>query len=892
MHEENTNNPSGINEDELINEDDSYQIEKILACRKPLNAREKNYAEVYDEIMSLDTADYSPFDNYKFLIKWEGLEYSYSTWEDQYIVLNSRDKLSKYFEVRKKKRNLRKIASIDPPTKPINLVDKPAYIEDDLFDYQIVGLNWLINGYLQKNSAILSDELGLGKEIQALCFLRFLSMEMDLDGPFLVVTPSNNLNYWQRETLKWCPNLDVIIYGGDNASRRKINDYEFFNMKNKKHSQYLKPKFQIAITTFAYVNSDINKLKKIKWEVVVIDDAQKLKSNESRLYRLCNDLKPVHKVVLSGAPGESSVDEMVNLAKYVIPNKPRLMDDLKEIASILVPKPINSSERKLNTTEEDKGNALRKLSSILEKYMLKRTALDMNMEFTDLEEKVIKLDLTNNQKLLYKNVLLKNQNLFPNAEGVHPRYNSRNVRKNAESIKYTYTNTMTNLNAVCNHPHLYYLKNFNSEPKQNKFDEEIVSISNKLTFLERLIPKLLAKSHRLIIFTQFPLMLDFIEQFFIFKDLEYERIDGATRSSDKKLSVNNFVSQRSKILAVSADVGDLGIDLSPSDVLILVDNKINIYKDAQAFCKVTPKHKKNKLLVYRLVSQYTIEDKIVGNALSRVLHGETIQNPLDQSKHEKGFLEGILKYGSKDLFKESLENNKVLEIPDEKLDEIIMQQAKESGNAQHVKVHDLNEFHVSGLTTTAFSFQTKLRSQAQNNGPSSEESKLDRVPNIVENQVAEKTEEKATPIMKLNKEDTFDNQNSVEGMDLEQNHTEDEQALTDQLDIEIPVNTAIAELNIPLKMNIESDINEIEQKKEISEDFSEEDGDKLIAPNNGSYEGIENYYNQLGEEIKDKESDSLSRTCNLEEFVRLKFLEFMLKYEVFHFRVEDVFARY
>jgi len=555
------------------------------------------------------------------------------------------------------------------------------------------------------------------------------------------------------------------------------------------------------------------------------------------LYRLCAELKPNYKVVLNGAPGDSSVEEMIHLARYIIPNKARLVDEVEEIASILVPKPINSASRKTNTSEEDKGNALKKLSTILEKYTLKRTAQDINFEFTELEEKVIKINLTNSQKQLYKSTILKNNSLVAIIEGVQAKQALRNVKKNLDSVKYSLSNTLASLGLICNHPNLYSLKNLYFGSDKARFDEEILNISNKLICLRELIPQLLSAGNKLLIFTQFSLILDFIEHILIYKDLNYERIDRATRSADKKVNVENFKKGLSKILIISADVGDLGMELSSNEVFILMDSQFNIYKDIQAFCKAYPKEKENKITVYRFVSQSTVEERIVVNALKRVAKGEIITNPVDQSKHDKGVVESILKFGAQELLHGTFQanNNTLLDIPNPKIKEIIESKPQESGNPQHIKVYDFNEFFLN-----RFSYIDIPVVDSEKNVIEIEE---------VKTKDTEKSEEKI--LEEIPKSKTPENQTLV----LESQSPQNDSTVEAKPEIEIEnkeePTTTNQNQTVPLQLTKDSKIL----------DYSDN-----LKP--------------VFEEIQSKDASELQKLCGLDDFVRLKFLEFILKYEV------------
>mmetsp|Transcript_36052 Transcript_36052/g.32431 ORF Transcript_36052/g.32431 Transcript_36052/m.32431 type:complete len:156 (-) Transcript_36052:1526-1993(-) len=153
--------------------------------------------------------------------------------------------------------------------------------------------------------------------------------------------------------------------------------------------------------------------------------------------------------------------------------------------------------------------------------------------------------------------------------------------------------------------------------------------SNKLRFLDKAIPKLLERGHKILIFTQFVLMLDIIEEFLSFRKLEFERLDGTTRNQDRQHIIDNFENGKSKIFILSTRAGGLGINLTSSDTVIFVDSDFNPYRDIQAFCRAYRIGQKNKVMVYRLVSNHTVEEKIVENATKKLMLGEMIINPID-----------------------------------------------------------------------------------------------------------------------------------------------------------------------------------------------------------------------------------------------------------------------
>ena len=690
-------------EENPLNQDDSYRVERILSCKRPLSANKKSNNAIYQDILNLSVKSKPPVNNYKFLIKWEDLEYRYTTWEDEFIILKFKDKVTKYFENRKKKKKAKKVDTSESPGKLIRLNTQPDFFEGKLFEYQLEGVNWLINQYIQKNNAILADEMGLGKTIQTLCLLKYLNMQFGLEGPFLIVAPASTIFNWQREASRWCSNFDVIIYAGDATSRRKIIDHEYIVKKEKYSSHDLKPRFHMAITTYNFINQDIARLKKTKWEVIVVDEAQRLKNSESKLYKLCGDLETNFKLLLTGTPIQNTIDELISLVKYIIPSKSNLVDEIEELTAALVTKPGVSMTAKKDVTDEQREDALKKLKAILKNHMLRRTVQDANLKFPELEEKIVKLNLTNVQKHLYKNILLKNYSVLANAESVLGKSLGKGKRT-SDNLRVSLINILTHLRLVCDHPDLFYSRSFNFDGNEATFEDQILSGSNKLKFLDKIIPRFLDAGHKILMFTQFVLMLDIVEEFLIFKNYEYERLDGTTRNIDRQKIIDSFNNGRSKIFILSTRAGGLGINLTSSDTVVFIDSDFNPYRDIQAFCRAYRIGQKNKVMVYRLVSKYTVEEKIVENATKKLMLGEMIINPIDQSKNDKGVVESILRHGAMELFDKTFDQENDDEITEDKLNELLSREPKPVEDIKQVKVNDLNDFYLSGFNFIDFNF--------------------------------------------------------------------------------------------------------------------------------------------------------------------------------------------
>ena len=177
----------------------------------------KNYTETGALVNQVD-----------YLSKWYGLPYSESTWEDGGLISRfSQDKIDAYLIRERSDRIPAKSAKVlRQRPKFAAFKRQPEYLGRaagmSLRDYQLGGLNWLVNAWCKGHSVILADEMGLGKTIQVISFLSCLHHTHSLFGPFLLVVPLSTIAAWQREFSVWAPDINLVVYLGDITSRSKV----------------------------------------------------------------------------------------------------------------------------------------------------------------------------------------------------------------------------------------------------------------------------------------------------------------------------------------------------------------------------------------------------------------------------------------------------------------------------------------------------------------------------------------------------------------------------------------------------------------------------------------------------------------------------------------------
>lgn len=139
--------------------------------------------------------------------------------------------------------------------------ESPGFIQGQMRDYQVAGLNWLISLHENGISGILADEMGLGKTLQTISFLGYLRHIMDITGPHLVIVPKSTLDNWKREFAKWTPEVNVLVLQGAKDERHALIN-----------ERLIDEKFDVCVTSYEMILREKSHLKKFAWEYIIIDE--------------------------------------------------------------------------------------------------------------------------------------------------------------------------------------------------------------------------------------------------------------------------------------------------------------------------------------------------------------------------------------------------------------------------------------------------------------------------------------------------------------------------------------------------------------------------------------------------------------------------------------------
>ncbi|XP_019855875.1 PREDICTED: chromodomain-helicase-DNA-binding protein 5-like isoform X1 [Amphimedon queenslandica] len=588
-----------------------------------------------------------------YLVKWKDLPYDKATWEaldesshirgaaaaiKQYEEMNR----AKYHQEapvvtkKKKQKTPKQPKPVDPKKKYTVQPDYISQTGGTLHPYQLEGINWIRFSWAQNTNTILADEMGLGKTIQTISFLYSLVKEGHTNGPFLISAPLSTIINWEREFEFWAPDLYVVTYHGSKDNRAIIREHEFSFVSGavkgtSKQLQRVKKdlpiKFNVLLTSYEYVSVDATVLQSINWAVLVVDEAHRLKNNQSKFFRVLSQYKIKYKLLLTGTPLQNNLEELFHLLNFLSRDNFNSLEEFQE-----------------EFADISKEDQVSKLHDMLAPHLLRRLKADVLKNIPSKTELIVRVDLAPMQKKFYRWILTKNFEKL-NTKGAKP---------------VSLINIMMDLKKCSNHPYLFPTAAEEAPLTAGGYYEgtALIASSGKLIVLEKMLKKLKESGHRVLIFSQMTKMLDILEDFLEHLSYKYERIDGGVTGSERQQCIDRFNAPGAEqfVFLLSTRAGGLGINLASADTVIIFDSDWNPHNDVQAFSRAHRIGQANKVMIYRFVTRNSVEERVCEVAkrkmmLTHLVVRGGLGSTTNQPSLSKRELDDILKFGTQDLFK-------------------------------------------------------------------------------------------------------------------------------------------------------------------------------------------------------------------------------------------------
>ena len=530
-------------------------------------------------------------DEGKYLVVWKGLDYNEATWENEEDIDDTNA-----MESFRQRNNYDLVRDLPPPPIPDPSQYKP-FGDDyplpnfpnglELRDYQIEGINWLRQCWYNHRNAILADEMGLGKTVQGVNIIYDLYRNGNR-GPFLVVAPLSTLDQWVREFRNWTP-LNVVKFTG--PGKDVIAKYELYYPDTEV------TKFNVILTNPDVLIQSETIFKPIVWHYVIVDEAHELKNYQTKRYEFIESMRIQYLLLMTGTPIQNNMSELWALMHLLDPRK---FNNLELFLEKYSPKEDANSN----------SEAISELQELIRPYMLRRKKNDVEHSIGKKEETIVNVELTRVQKMLYRTLI---EQKIPEMKAQSKGVKALPAQKNLAM----------QLRKACCHPFLIedYQSIIGDIIKDWSEIDQLVKSSGKMVFLDKLLEKLKKADQKVLIFSQFKIVLDLIGRFLDYRGYTYERIDGSSHGNDRQKKMDRFNDPNEDLFVflLSTRAGGLGLNLTAASTVIIYDSDWNPQNDVQAQARCHRiGQKAEKVVVYRLITRGTYESEMFDRASKKL----------------------------------------------------------------------------------------------------------------------------------------------------------------------------------------------------------------------------------------------------------------------------------
>ncbi len=447
----------------------------------------------------------------------------------------------------------------------------PKSLNVNLREYQKVGVQWLRMLDFYGLGGILADDMGLGKTVQILCVIcayleEFSSQEQNEEKeykkPTLVVCPSSLCLNWQNEIEKFTIGVtSIVIHGTLEERKNQISNI---------------PNYNIAITSYELLKRDIEEYKQHNYEFkyIIADEAQYIKNNNTQNAKAIKNIKAQTRFALTGTPIENSLSELWSIFDFIMPGYLFGYRKYKELYETPIIK-------------ENDEQAMQKLKKLIEPFVLRRIKGEVLKELPDKIVTVLNNQMTEEQQQIYLSYLSQ------------AKINAmQEIKENGiEKSQIKILALITRLRQICCHPSLF-IENYKNE-------------SGKLNQCIEIIKDAIQSGHKILLFSGYTSMFEIIEKELNKEGIEYLKLTGQTKVSERINLVDEFNNNPDKkLFLISLKAGGTGLNLIGADMVIHYDPWWNLSAENQATDRTYRIGQKRNVQVYKLITKNSIEEKI------------------------------------------------------------------------------------------------------------------------------------------------------------------------------------------------------------------------------------------------------------------------------------------
>ncbi|XP_025069036.1 DNA excision repair protein ERCC-6-like [Alligator sinensis] len=472
--------------------------------------------------------------------------------------------------------------------------------------------------------------MGLGKTIQIIAFLSGM-FDSELIQFVLLVVPTTLVSNWVREFARWTPGMRVKEFHGVSKTERTRN------------LERIRRKTGILITTYHMLINNWQQLctadNSLVWDYVILDEAHKIKSPSTKTTRCVHLIPAKNRILLTGTPVQNNLREMWSLFDFACQGS--LLGTAKTFKMEYENPITRAREKDAMPGERALGLKISEnLMSLIKPYFLRRTKEDIQKKHkSDQQEIHFPEEKSENIAPVMPSLSRKNDfivwvYLAPVQEEIYRNFLSLDHVKELLLTTRSPLAELTVLKKLCDHPRLLPARacsqlglgdNYSEQDDENeegtfsggnKIDhvsiEALIQESGKLVFLTGLLERLRKEGHRTLVFSQSRKMLDIMERILTQKHFKIMRLDGTiSHVAEREKRISMFQSNKDySVFLLTTQVGGVGITLTAATRVVIFDPSWNPATDAQAVDRAYRIGQKENVVIYRLITCGTVEEKI------------------------------------------------------------------------------------------------------------------------------------------------------------------------------------------------------------------------------------------------------------------------------------------
>ncbi|XP_060070138.1 DNA excision repair protein ERCC-6-like [Ylistrum balloti] len=517
------------------------------------------------------------------------------------------------------------------------LVGNEFYLYKDLYnklyDHQKAGVLWLWSLNKKRKGGILGDDMGLGKTIQVIAFLSGL-FDMDKVHSVLIVMPVSLISNWEKEFKKWAPGIRVTLFHG--SSKR---EKERALTKVQRRGGVCLTSYGLVVTSFEQLSQKEG--RDFEWDYMILDEGHKIK-NPTKTTKGVHAIGAKNRIVLTGTPVQNNLKELWALFDFV--HKGALLGTARTFKMEYDTPITRARERDATAGERHLGMMMAdSLKNIIAPYFLRRTKAEVAKKERNLDDNTVEGEENGQEQKQIKMPTMTRKNDFivwlfltRTQQQIYQDFLSLDSVKELLMTKKSPLVALTVLKKITDHPRLLTkracaqlgldgedaMDNSLLESEEglssaateihNIDDSTLINESGKLIFIIQLLTQLKAEGHRTLIFSQSRKILDIIEKVTTNRGHKVMRLDGTViHISERDQRIHKFQTDTSYTLfLLTTQVGGVGLTLTAADRVIIFDPSWNPATDAQAVDRVFRIGQDKNVVIYRLITCGTVEEKI------------------------------------------------------------------------------------------------------------------------------------------------------------------------------------------------------------------------------------------------------------------------------------------